>query len=737
MTLDKSPTAQGLASASARHLATGNSFSNIELPDEHQTSKQRRRHLQQQSLKPSGLSRSTMFESRVEAWLELLGITEDYIQAHASEVPHDKPQATEPPAFQDESDIIKDCSLSSISLDKDGWQMTDAHLFQSEDTPEWSNAGNGSLAADQGWKVVKSKRSTRRRHAETVSTSLTTDSSRPSRAKEGNTTGEHAESPLSSSSSMSPNPNIDNGPPKGSGPNSRHNQMDRTGTSPPLQPFANLSSRDMEQVAKDVERSFIGPAFKSMFIQKPQPQAGNTDADTASAIPQQKQLRRQQMSHLILTTLSHFPSLSYFQGYHDILTVLLLTLSPEPPSPSHLFSSRRTQFILELSAERVSLFLIRDSMTRDLLPIMGQLKILSNLVRASNSHFAETMDRASPSPYFALPWLMTLLTHDAADVKVMQRVMDFVLAYGPAAAIYLCGAILLEAKVEELDAMDEELLEDAAILHTVLGRLPVIVADEDATSRNLPATHSKSTDSAVNQENEHINRDKSLVSTSIYTDPDVELPSLASDRALAASSNSNPAHSVATPTKKGIPLSTLLQAAVRLMERFPLSSDALQAHSIMGPRSVLFTWSEVFDAPSISDGPDDTKRERGQIIEWGPATSLAISALTGPTEQVVQDPHPCTPLEDELVEPEKHVEKDEMALRPRWHLTRGSSADAGPATRMLAVVGLSGLLVAAIYSATASQNRTPSLSTEESKKVLTLIVSLLSNWGRVVGGSPL
>ncbi len=155
------------------------------------------------------------------------------------------------------------------------------------------------------------------------------------------------------------------------------------------------------------------PAFKHLFSS---PEHGLINHDHISpSASGDKLFRRKQLSHLILTTLSRYPSLSYFQGYHDIVAVILLTLSPHRPL-SHLFPDDTQQAQLELVVERISLHLIRDSMTRDLLPIMGQLKILGNLLRTSDPRLAALVDRASPLPFFALPWLLTLLTHDVTDV---------------------------------------------------------------------------------------------------------------------------------------------------------------------------------------------------------------------------------------------------------------------------------------------------------------------------------
>ncbi|KAJ9475661.1 GTPase-activating protein GYP8 [Pseudozyma hubeiensis] len=718
MSIEQTDAGSGSASASKISTRDADPAGKFHLPG----GKHRRRQFQKQCIEPSAPNSS---RSRPQVWLELLGITEDHIQAHILALSASKLRPTKHPSGT-ESDLATEMKSSSIPVDKDGWQVADDDLFQDEASHGRSTSKNdrngGSEKGGDEWKVVKSKRSKRRKDVRAGPAASEKPSPDGDGDRDGNDASASGESlPLSSQVSMSPNPDIDSGPPTGQDSNGQQTESQES-----LRQYPNLSSRDMEQVAKDVERSFIGPAFRSFFPANPDDDA----VDDTSATPQQKALRREQLSHLILTTLSRHPSLCYFQGYHDILTVLLLTLSPDAPSTTHLFPSLRTQSILELCAERISLFLIRDSMTRDLLPIMGQLKLLSNLVRSADPGFAQLVDRASPLPFFALPWLLTLLTHDAEDVAVMQRVIEFVLAYGPVSAVYLCASVVVRGKKGEVEELGEEVAEDPAMLHAVLGRLPTIVADEEAEVQQ-PDLEGGERDASKKQVDEG-KASGSPDSTAIYTDPDVELPSLASDRALAAGSDDPATAAEKQTTRQGIPISILLQEAVQLMEKYPLSSDALQARAIMGPKSVLFTWSETFDPRTTSTTPNDTHSSPDDDVDWQQATDLAISALTGPTEDIVQDPHPPASIDDDFsVSDEKPHIVDEK--RRRWHLTDSTKA-AHPATQMLAVVGISGLLVAALFSAGAGQSQAR-IGTEETKRVLTLIVSLLSGWGRVVGGS--
>ncbi|PWN49431.1 hypothetical protein IE53DRAFT_317660, partial [Violaceomyces palustris] len=197
--------------------------------------------------------------------------------------------------------------------------------------------------------------------------------------------------------------------------------------------------RDEEQVDKDVLRSFVGPAFRS-------------DGTRESL--------RKQLEEVVIGTLRTYPNLSYFQGYHDIISVLLLTLSPStPPDLAHQ------------AARRISLHFVRDSMTDDLNAIMGHLKILRRIVMSMDQDLALLSDRASPVPFFAISWILTLLSHDMDSFESTLRIFDFLISHGPSSILYLSAAIIL-SKERELKSLDDEEKWDPSMLHVILSRLP-------------------------------------------------------------------------------------------------------------------------------------------------------------------------------------------------------------------------------------------------------------------------
>jgi hypothetical protein len=51
------------------------------------------------------------------------------------------------------------------------------------------------------------------------------------------------------------------------------------------------------------------------------------------------------------------------------------------------------------------------------------------------------LPRATPLPFFALSWLLTLFAHDVDSEPVIQLVFDFLLAHNPIMAVYLTVAV--------------------------------------------------------------------------------------------------------------------------------------------------------------------------------------------------------------------------------------------------------------------------------------------------------
>lgn len=178
---------------------------------------------------------------------------------------------------------------------------------------------------------------------------------------------------------------------------------------------------------------------------------------TADISSDDKAEMQEDLQVLICTVLQRHPRLSYFQGFHDIKTVLYLTLLSRVPRPrkDETAQDREEWDELVRAAEVVALCRTRDAMGKGLGPMMGMLKVLRRvlaaadpqLYRISSSYVSRLMvtdGRISPVPtlpFFALSWILTLFSHDVDTLEPVQRIFDYLIARNPISAVYLAVAV--------------------------------------------------------------------------------------------------------------------------------------------------------------------------------------------------------------------------------------------------------------------------------------------------------
>ena len=91
-----------------------------------------------------------------------------------------------------------------------------------------------------------------------------------------------------------------------------------------------------------------------------------------------KESLQSSLNDLIVSLLRKRRKLHYFQGYHDIVTVIFLTLPSELQLPC---------------IEKLSLHRVRDSMGPTLEPVLGLLRIMRNLLRVVDPQYAGLLER--------------------------------------------------------------------------------------------------------------------------------------------------------------------------------------------------------------------------------------------------------------------------------------------------------------------------------------------------------
>ncbi|KIM35691.1 hypothetical protein M413DRAFT_32345 [Hebeloma cylindrosporum] len=167
------------------------------------------------------------------------------------------------------------------------------------------------------------------------------------------------------------------------------------------------------------------------------------------------------LHELLISLFRKRPQLSYFQGYHDIITVLFLTLPPELHS---------------VCVEKLSLHRLRDSMGLGLEPVLGLLRVTKNLLDLADPTYAQVLEQTSPLPFYSLSNLLTLFSHDVPTLPLIQHIFDYLFCRPPIAAVYLAAAIILSRKAEVMRLQEED--EDGMI-HSLLSSLPNLVDDAD------------------------------------------------------------------------------------------------------------------------------------------------------------------------------------------------------------------------------------------------------------------
>lgn len=183
------------------------------------------------------------------------------------------------------------------------------------------------------------------------------------------------------------------------------------------------------------------------------------------------------------------------------------------------------------------------------------------------------------------------MAHDLTSVDIISRIFDFLLAHNPAMVSYLCAAIVM-AKKEELKQLDPDVANDPATLHTVLSKLPPLTIDPPTS--HIPSLTSRSTPSSPRQsfsatlvsllDSSHLPQNFSSSSLASLSDPDI-----AYRQSLSNGHGSKHKH---TTRKHGpISIEALFQTANQLYSDYPLDHAGIDADTIFGPNSAVYTWS--------------------------------------------------------------------------------------------------------------------------------------------------
>ncbi|KAI7865986.1 rab-GTPase-TBC domain-containing protein [Mucor mucedo] len=155
--------------------------------------------------------------------------------------------------------------------------------------------------------------------------------------------------------------------------------------------------------------------------------------------PEDKAKLEGQLDRVITHVLRAYPSLHYYQGFHDICSVFIL-----------LFGEKYA-YEMFVSME----------------PILKQLTILDTLIRLEDVELYDFITEAGVLPYYCLSWVITWCSHDLDDLEKITRLFDLFLCSNPFMSIYFAAAVVLSRRDQVL-ALECEI----STLHSFLTKLP-------------------------------------------------------------------------------------------------------------------------------------------------------------------------------------------------------------------------------------------------------------------------
>jgi len=254
-------------------------------------------------------------------------------------------------------------------------------------------------------------------------------------------------------------------------------------------------SADAEQIERDVSRVtwhlLTGNQRSRNF------QMRNKHRKRISQLLKKKQRRLGDFLNLTLVQsygdsveyLKDSERLRYYQGFHDVGSIVLSTLggtslpiSPaltgsttETSSPSDLELARTAadsmgmtlacQVLLQMSQQH-----LRDPMRADFLQLQTALKlVLMPMIAAFDGEVHSHLYDCDMEPFFAISWIITWFSHDVRDTAVVKRLFDFFLVSHPMMPIYMSVAMTIHP-LNRIEVLSTDC--DFACVHNALANLP-------------------------------------------------------------------------------------------------------------------------------------------------------------------------------------------------------------------------------------------------------------------------
>eukprot|EP00878_Enallax_costatus_P023039 GHUV01024489.1.p1 GENE.GHUV01024489.1~~GHUV01024489.1.p1 ORF type:complete len:314 (+),score=101.63 GHUV01024489.1:978-1919(+) len=168
----------------------------------------------------------------------------------------------------------------------------------------------------------------------------------------------------------------------------------------------------------------------------------------------ERQAKRQELQRLLNAVVVRHEdgSVHYYQGLHDVASVLLL-VAGELPAFDMLC--------------RLATGHLRDATRPSLDPVIELLGLMGPIVEAADPELAQFISKQGLPPFYALSWFITWFSHDLKDFGEVCRLFDLFLATHPLMPLYV-GAAAMRTQRQQLLAADE-----MPVLHSRLVNLSI------------------------------------------------------------------------------------------------------------------------------------------------------------------------------------------------------------------------------------------------------------------------
>lgn len=238
--------------------------------------------------------------------------------------------------------------------------------------------------------------------------------------------------------------------------------------------------KDEDQVKLDIQRSFTILSHLQSFNQS------QSESFTTIFSNSDIESLKKNLLNIIIKILRKYPCLNYYQGYHDIASIILIVCYQQHSETSNAVNEELAFKILE----KITVFHLRDFMIIDMNLSINHLKLIPALLEVVDPDLFELIKQSSNSYilsagfhydynfYQALSSILTCFSHDLTNLHHLLIIWDFFLSYNSVVVnVYLYAALLMFHRSAIFDALNinpndlnysDDLDIDKDLVHTLV-----------------------------------------------------------------------------------------------------------------------------------------------------------------------------------------------------------------------------------------------------------------------------